>query len=131
MRLATLLTLIAMPRETREDTEGEAAEGVSKPHSFADTGAIASTMLFFFGGLGIPVYQAGRWLITGEWYALPLWKAAAVLGIDLISLAEAPSWVGVSKILLWFSDLSTTFCLIIVSVLGFWASISAIARSES
>ena len=71
------------------------------------------------GGFGVPLFQTLGWFATGEWYALPLWRALEWLGMDWVSLAEVPGWAGVSKILFWVMDLPTALCLVVTGVLWF------------
>ena len=71
------------------------------------------------GGFGVPLFQILGWFATGEWYALPLWRALEGLGMDWVSLAEVPGWARVSKILFWVMDLPTALCLVVTGVLWF------------
>ncbi len=73
--------------------------------------------LLSFPGGALLLFQGLRWLVMGEWYALPLSRALEWMGVDWVSLAESLSSVGVSRILYWVFDLPTALCAIIVGVL--------------
>ncbi len=81
------------------------------------------SVLFSSLGVAIPLFQGLRWLATGEWYALPLWRALGWLGVDWAPLAESPSGVGVSRILYWVLDLPAALCSIVVGVLWYLVSL--------
>ena len=84
-------------------------------------------LLSFLGG-AIPLFQGLRWLATGDWYALPLWRALGWLGVYWAPLAESPSGAGVSQILYWVLDLPTALCSIVVGVLWHLVSLEISLR---
>lgn len=68
--------------------------------------------MIFLSGPGIWVYQIFHWLRYGNWYAIP---ATTVIPID--RFAHLFYWVGIQKIILWFSDLPLAiYCI----VFGIW-----------
>ena len=100
----------------KKTTEGEAAEIVSYGKKAPGWVFYPFALLSFLGG-AILLVQSLRWLLTGGWYAVPLWRALGWLGVYWAPLAESPSGVGVSRILYWVLDLPAALCSIVVGVL--------------
>ena len=78
-------------------------------------------------------WQAGSWLLTGEWRSFPISKALALAGIErestyvIASASERSYSFGFQTISDWFLDLPTTGFLVAVALVHLVFSVFAVS----